>query len=248
MAVQAHGIRGHKFRTATFNSNEGLKTHGPLTPDKFRTRQVCRACNNGWMSHLEGEFQRRIGYLVEPTWPHLADDMVACLRQEAGVLIRWMIKTAIVFEKSLPKRDRLVIPEGVRPMAKNGVTSSDFCLALGQDRGARRHRKFTKGVPSVERRCVPRKPSHKDGFSFAVYLNYLAMRLIRCPGASAGVKTHVFTLDNTPVVPFWVVPEKLNYGCPVYHGFPTFELFMDSVEIYAGEQPEQLEPILLPHS
>jgi hypothetical protein len=83
---------------------------------------------------------------------------------------------------------------------------------------------------------------HKDGFSFAVYLNHLALRLVRCPDASVGVKTHVLTADNTPVVPFWVVPTTAKYDCSVHHAFPSFEWFMDGIEVYTGQPRHPLVP------
>src|SRR5438093_12463778 len=118
-------IRSHKFRPAIFNSNTGLKAHGMITPEKFRTRQVCAGCNNGGMSSLESEIQRKVGFLVEPTWRHLANDMIACLRQETEVLIRWMIKTAGALERSIPKGNNPVVPTDARAMARYGITTQD---------------------------------------------------------------------------------------------------------------------------
>src|SRR2546421_11198686 len=196
-------VRSQKFRPAIFNSETGMKAHGTITPEKFRTRQVCAACNNGWMSSLESDFQRRLGFLVEPTWPHLADDMVLSLRQAVDLLIRWMIKTAVVFERSVPKGNSLVVPDEARAMARNGVTTKDFFLALGSGAipGFTAH--LTKGFPVWNGGIFQNYQVHKDGFSFAVYLNHLAIRLVRCPDAEPGVKSHVRTPDGVPVVPFW---------------------------------------------
>jgi hypothetical protein len=235
-------IRSHKFRPAILNSNFGVKAHRPMTPENFRTRQVCAACNNGWMSHLEGEFQRSVGFLVEPTWPNLADEMIGCLRQQADVLIRWMIKTALVFEKSVPKGNSPIVPEEIRAMAKNGLTTNDFFLALGKIEVPGFTAQLVKGFPVWNGGVYHNYQVHKDGFSFAVHLNFLAMRLVRCPDASVGVKTHVFTTDNRPVVPFWVVPKTAKYDCSVHHAFPTFNWFLDAIEIYTGQPRPPLQP------
>lgn len=235
-------VRSFKLRPAIFNSHKGMKAHGPMTPEKFRTRQVCASCNNEWMSHLEGEFQKRVGFLVEPKWPKLADEMIMCLRQDAEVLIRWMIKTAVIFERSVPKGNSPVVPEDARAMARNGVTSKDFFLALGRIDVPGFTAQLVKGFPVWNGGVYHEYQIHKDGFSFAVHLNYLAMRLVRCPDASVGVKTHVVTADNTPVVPFWVVPTTAKYGCSVHHAFPSFDWFMDGIEIYTGQPRHPLPP------
>src|SRR6266487_4551371 len=98
-------IREDALYPGIFNFDVGHKLQpGPgIRPKQFRTRQVCAGCNNGWMSHLESQFQRQVGSLVEPDWPHLATEMVQCLRQEPELLIRWMIKMAVVVEKVVPK-------------------------------------------------------------------------------------------------------------------------------------------------
>lgn len=235
-------IRSHKFRPAILNSQTGMKAHGLLTPERFRTRQVCAACNNGWMSTLETDFKRHVGFLVEPTWPHLADEMIKCLRQEADVLIRWMIKTAIVFERSVPQGNNPVVPDDAKAMAKNGISTRDFFLALGRIERPGFTAQLVKGFPVWNGGVYHNYQIHKDGFSFAVYLNYLALRLVRCPDASAGVKTHILTTDNRPVVPFWVVPTTAKYDCPVHHGFPSFECFIDGIEIYTGHPRHPLPP------
>src|SRR6266576_1251373 len=68
-------IRNEPFHPAIFNEAVGHKAYPSIKPESFRTRQVCTSCNNGWMSLLETEFQRRLGFLVEPEWPRLATDM-----------------------------------------------------------------------------------------------------------------------------------------------------------------------------
>jgi len=158
------------------------------------------------------------------------------------MLIRWMIKTAVVFEKSIPKLNKPIIPDNVRTMARVGPISQDFFLALGRIEKQDFDAKLEKEFPVWNGGVYHERQFHIDGFSFAVYLNYLALRLVRCPDASVGVKSQVSTLDKIPIVPFWVVPSHFNYDCKVSHVFPTFGWFMDGVEIYTGKPRDPLPP------
>ena len=153
---------------------------------------------------------------------------------ETEVLIRWMIKTAVVFERSIPKGNNPVVPNDARAMARNGITTQDFFLALGRIEipGFTAH--LTKGFPIWNGGVYHKYQVHSEGFSFAVYLNHLAMRMVRCPHAEPGVKSHVRTAEGVPVVPFWIVPKTCKYDRLVHHAFPTFEWFMDALEIYTG--------------
>lgn len=58
---------------------------------KFKTRKVCRDCNNGWMSDLESA--------VRPTMGGLINDIAMDLDAEAQQrLAQWAVKTAMVIE------------------------------------------------------------------------------------------------------------------------------------------------------
>jgi len=191
------------------------------------------------MSELESEFQQRLGFLVEPVWPQLADDMVKCLHNEAEFLIRWMIKTAVVFERVVPKGNTPIVPDDARAMAKHGAVTKDFFLALGNIATPGFSAQITKGFPVWNGGVYHDYQVHKDGFSFAVYLNHLAIRLVRCPGAKPGVKTHLLADGRVPIVPFWIVP-TWKYSSQVHHTFPSFDWFMDTIEIYTGLPPDRV--------
>jgi hypothetical protein len=186
------------------------------------------------MSNLEAEFQRRLGFLVEPTWPHMAEEMVKSLRDEADFLIRWMIKTAVVFERVVPKGNSKVVPHDARAMAKTGALSKDFFLALGNIEVPGLSAQLTKGFPVWNSGVYYDYQIHQSGFNFGVYLNHLAIWLIRSPDAESAVKTHLVADGHLPVVPFWIVPASFKYARPVRHTYPTFDWFMDSIEVYTG--------------
>ena len=226
--------RNQKFQAAVFNGETGLKTYGWTTPGKYRTKQVCDDCNNGWMSQLEQDFQQKVGGLIEPDWPLLAEEMVQSLQDHSEMMVRWMIKTAIIFEKASPKGVRPVIPVEVRSMAIGKERTEDFFLAVANIQTADFMPNLSKGYPVWKNGIYNNHMVHRDGFSFAVHLNHLAIRLIRAPNSQAGIKMFRFAKDNKAKAPFWIIPKTINYEDPVDHSFPAFKLFMDSIQMVSG--------------
>lgn len=157
--------------------------------------------------------------------------MIKCLREEGEYLVRWMIKSAVVFEQVVPEKSS-VIPEDVRIMAKNGATTQDFFLMLGQISVPGFTPHLVKGFPVWNGGVYHPYQVHKNGFAFGVYLNHLAIRLVRCPGGSPTIKGYVQATRRVPVVPFWINP-PWNYEERVSHAFPSFKVFLDALEVTA---------------
>lgn len=59
---------------------------------------VCRICNNGWMSNLEGDAKPIVG-------PLLNDVSFSLDSSQQSALARWSVKTAMVFEATDRSRD-----------------------------------------------------------------------------------------------------------------------------------------------
>jgi hypothetical protein len=225
-------VRDRAFQAARFVEGQGLKTFPATKVQHFRTRQVCTKCNGGWMRLLEQWFQTRLGYLVEPQWPRLAYEMLTVLRDEADSLIRWMIKSAVIFERATPRGLIQTVPDDVRAVAKDRALSQDFHVWVGHIVEAGWDERLAKGLPVWNGGYLYRYQQHEEGFSFAVHLNHLAIRLVRCPDASPVIKASVVLSDGRPVVPFWVKPAT-KYDISVAHTFPDFSSFIDAVEIQA---------------
>jgi hypothetical protein len=221
-----------KFQPATFNEKNGFKKFPEMKAGKFRTKQVCELCNNGWMSALEVWFQEKLGFLVESTWPILAAEMIKNLQKENESLIRWMIKSAVIFEKASPKGLQQVVPDAVRIMAKNGGLTSDFFLMLGHIQVPRLTAQLMKGFPVWNGGVYHDYQVHDRGFTFAVCLNHLAIRIVKCPDASPIIKAHI-TTPGIPTVPLWLKPAR-NYNERVIHSFPNFQSFWDTLELRAN--------------
>jgi Ni2+-binding GTPase involved in maturation of urease and hydrogenase len=80
-----------EFEPAIFSEDRGFKKHPKIKARQFRTKQVCKSCNNEWMSELEIWFEKKLGLLVESSWPRPVAEIIRSLRNESDSLIRWMI-------------------------------------------------------------------------------------------------------------------------------------------------------------
>lgn len=231
--------RDYKFRAGRYSEQTGAFALPETTALTFKTRQVCNDCNNGWMSQLETWFQRHLGFLVEPDWPLLGEDMVYALREEPEPLMRWMIKTAIVFDRALPNRQIGAIPEALHAMAKDRVIGDDFHLLVGYIMEPALGVFLSKGFPVWNGGSLYQNQHHVDGFGFSICLNHLAIRLVRAPDANIGIKAHGRSVpDGAALVPYFV-NRKMRYETPVKFSFPNFELFLDAVELYTGSSRNQ---------
>jgi hypothetical protein len=156
-------------------------THGLAA---LTVKRVCRKCNNGWMSELEAWFLRRAGYLVEPTWPLLADAMIEQVQVEAERLACWGLKTAIMIDRSgiSPK-----IPDSfASDLFKGNLPNSlriDLATIKTTGLGCRNAPGF-----SVQNGDQPIAwQSRDDGLAFqtVLQLNHLGIRVFCAPNAEA---------------------------------------------------------------
>ena len=148
-------------------------------------KAVCKSCNNGWMSELESWFQKAGGFLVESTWPKLAQTFIEFLQLEAGKMAAWSLKTAIVIDRA-----------GMRPKIPSSVPlhlfKGEFPNCLRVDLG------YIKSV-GVGCHTIPgfvtqngNHPlafqSRHDGMAFQTVfqLNHLGVRVFSAPDAESG--------------------------------------------------------------
>jgi hypothetical protein len=76
---------------------------------------------------------------------------------------------------------------------------------------------------------------HSESVDFALQLNHLAIRLIRCPEAAPGMKfAYTVPVGNTVFrsVPF-VLPSPPRYPFPNTYLFRDFFAFLDILEVHA---------------
>jgi hypothetical protein len=90
---------------------EGTKARERVLLHALTVKSVCATCNNGWMNDLEAWFERRLGFLIEPVWPKLADEMISTVASQGRSLALWMLKSAAMFDQSsLLKSNRPATP------------------------------------------------------------------------------------------------------------------------------------------
>jgi hypothetical protein len=92
--------------------------------DSFKLKRVCEACNNGWMSHLEGNAKPIIVELIK------GRRALATLgEEERQILARWAGKTAIIDSHAVGAESP-VDPEFLRWMRlRNDNVPGRFCVA-----------------------------------------------------------------------------------------------------------------------
>ena len=174
----------------------GLSTEGkkPVTRNEhliegIQVRHVCTGCNNGWMNDLEGWFESRLGFLIEPQWPKLALAMIEEIKPERNKLAQWMMKTAVMFSRaSLQGEHPVRFSRTITEKVKDGILPENCWIDLA----------YSKAKPSTVAgtitRCFRvingRQPMQVqvlksgDGFKFIVQFNHLLLRIGQAPGAN----------------------------------------------------------------
>jgi len=227
-----------KVETGTVDEH-GYKAVATLNPHKYVTKQVCRRCNNTWMSQLDGCFIRDLGALIEPKWPTWIDTNIffSKLRENGLTLARWMIKTAVILDRATPNRGKERVPVAVHEMPKSGVLSPDVYVMIGHIERPDFNAQVMAGFPTLNKgkRYVYQTADDGSSFSFSVQFNHLALRLYRCPTAEPAVLPDVIAKDGTDIAaPFWVYPQTSIYHKHVHHSFPTLLDFNQSVAVKTG--------------
>jgi hypothetical protein len=229
------GRTGQIIHVGYFHELKGLDERPPTTPRKFKTRQVCEACNNGWMSNLEGWMNDRVGHLIEPHWPNWAETAFLQIRDDPIKLVRWMIKTAILFECATRRGERTVLPEDVFTMAREARLTQDLFVMVAHIKDSGYKAQLFKGYPTETGGRREKYQVHPNGFSFALQINHLALRIIRCPDAVP----NVFVPKNSNfasniAAPFFVYGRVGQYSLPIHYSFDNFTLFDRSIIVVVG--------------
>jgi hypothetical protein len=200
--------------------------------EKLKTRQVCKKCNNGWMSALEAWAQERFGQYVEPNTPfdHLAG--LVPVREETDKVIQWLLKTAIMVERALPKGTMEKVVPALYPVAAGKEAPTDFHVWAAYIETANFNLHLTRGFPVWNGGTLQPYQIHAESMNFALQLNHLAFILFRCPNASPTVKAGVRLNANFRAAPMWLTM-KATFPLPNRPYFPNFPLFVDSLEVTA---------------
>ena len=232
-------IRNFGFHPARLSSKDGLEVR-PLTKcEHLYTKQVCAGCNNGWMSELESWAQSRFGAAVEPEWPAGAIEELKALRLEAALIIRWLLKTAIMVECAFPRGDLYKVHPDLIPVAYGRTPPTDFHVWAAQTVEPSFLMHFSRGFRVWNGGVLEPYQIHQSSMDFALQLHHFAIRLIRCPSAAPGVKLPFFLPDGRRATPM-VLSSEGTLPFPQVHLYPDFACFLDALEVHAA--PPQNSP------
>lgn len=188
------------------------------------------------MSNLEGWAKEKIGNAVAPGFKLHSLSQLAVLASEMDLMIRWMLKTAIIFELASPRGDLAAVNRELFPVAAGKSAPSDFHIwaAYIEDSNFLIH--LTRGFTTWNGGRLAKYQIHSASVDFALQLNHLALRLIRCPEASAGLKlAHVITDGSIVIrsVPFILpIPPKCEF--PHTYLLRDFYAFLDLLEVHVS--------------
>lgn len=159
--------------------------------DSFQVREVCRECNHGWMNDLEGWFESRLGFLIEPNWPQLALTMIEELKSERHKLAQWLTKTAVMYSLAgMQGKHRVDFSASVTRNVKAG-TLPENCwvdLAYSKSVATRLGGGITRcfRVINGDRRARVQSQvlQNGDGFKFIIQYNHLLLSIGQAPNAN----------------------------------------------------------------
>lgn len=229
-------IRDLAFQPAHFIEGKGLEVRPPVKCAGFRTRQVCANCNNGWMSNLEGWAKEKIGPAVAPGFQLHSLGELSLTESEMNSMIRWLLKTAIIFELASPRGDLEAVNRELFPVAGGKSTPSAFHIWAGYVPDPNFLVHLTRGFPTWNGGRLAQYQIHSASVDFALQLNHLAIRLIRCPEASPGLKlAHIITDGNIVIrsVPF-IFPIHPRCEFPFTYLVRDFYAFLDLLEVHVS--------------
>lgn len=229
---KAMSRRDQQISAISHNGNQIIERRPPILFKSLTLKKVCKGCNNGWMSQLESDFQTAFEGLVVPRAFNDAQTVKVMLAANRDLLIRWMLKTAVVAEQAMPRGEKLIVPASLSDarglkIDKHGIhllaaeiTESDFTVRLRKG-----YRTFNGGSYQ-DQVCA-------DGFNFSIQLNHLALMLVNCPGAFAGAVSP-YSIQGRQVMPL-LPSTNVEWGMSISHLFLTFDHFVESLEVYATE-------------
>jgi len=196
---------------------DSLTSRPPHTLKTYLTKSVCKDCNNGWMSELEGWFQENMGPLVESSWPALANDHLRLALKQRGFLARWALKTAVMMDDNT-LADNVITTAAAHELYE-GKLASDIVVDIGCIHDRNVGGIISQGFWVMNASNVPAWQQHSEKLAFKVViqLNHLAIRVLRAPGAKV-----TYYAPNKRL-PLRAYPDALDPDTVNYHFHNLFE-------------------------
>jgi hypothetical protein len=177
------GAQREHLIAAKIDGHGQLEKRPPHTLKNYTTRNVCRNCNNGWMSRLESWFQANMGTLVEPTWPSLANEFLKNALNGRNILAAWALKTATMMNSGsmLNSIEDEEMFNGLRAGYVVGSVVVDVAYLAERGIG----HTMSRGFRVVNGNKPPQWQARHDkrAYTCLMQFNHLAIRVFRCVGA-----------------------------------------------------------------
>ena len=226
------GIRELGFHPGHFSDKEGLTIRPLIKCEHLKTKQVCKDCNNGWMSELEAWAQANFGRFVEPELGPEEFLHIESLRSDSKDLIRWLLKTAIILERALPRGDMPKVVPALFPVARGAEEPTDFHIWAANICESAFNLHVLRGFAVWNGGVLQPYQIHAESMNFGIQFNHFALRLFRCPSASPWVKMYLVQNGGVRSMPFDLTRET-HYPFPHNYVYPTLESFMAALEVSA---------------
>lgn len=225
-------IRELGFNPGHYSEDEGMKLRPLIKCEHLKTKQVCKGCNNGWMSELEGWAQAKFGACVEPGFQPAELIELESVRSESTEMIRWLLKTAVIIEHALPRGEMTKVVPSLFPVARGTEKPTDFHVwaAYIYEQAFTLH--VVRGFSVWNGAVLQRYQIHAESMNFGIQLNHLALRLFRCPSARPWVKGQIDPSGGVQSMPMWLT-QNIPCTFPHTHVYPTLVSFMDALEVCA---------------
>ena len=135
---------------------------------------------------METEAERILRPLTEKKFPVLAHTHLEQLRGHAGVLARWMTKTAVATSYALP--GKLHLPQSLVEEIAQGRAPRGIWMDVAKAKVSGIAAALTKIFPTISGNKFVGVRTHNMGgcFQFCIQINQLLLRVGMTPGAEVG--------------------------------------------------------------
>lgn len=173
------------------------------------------------MNDLEDWFESRLGFLIEPAWPHLAAEFIDAAKIERRTLAHWLIKTAVTFNLAAMKgKMRIEFPPEVVANVREGVLPNYCWVDLGYSKLSTVGAAIGKCFRTVNGgQYQPSQIANGFAFHFIIQFNHLLLRVALAYGTEVIYDREL----GGPPLRIYPVPDREESAVTEYQDLMKFE-------------------------
>lgn len=141
------------------------------------TKRVCRICNSGWMSHMEGQVKEILIDLVNPDRTDFSRSSLQQLRTYEPILRSWLVKTAETLSHLTSRSNVKQVPVHIAPLVKKNKTPETCLIYAGWVSTGGFNSEIGRGFRAFHNGEFSRNLENSESFNFSIQLNHLALRI-----------------------------------------------------------------------